>query len=531
MANAALKLFIPFTKVDEERREVAGRLTQEMVDRDREVMDFETSRPYFEAWSDWFGKATDGKSLGNLRVMHRKDIAAGHLTNITFDDDDRAIDIVAHVDDDAEWAKCVAGTYTGFSAGGSVVRKWNEPGQPGVKRFTANPTEASLADFPAVPTATFTLVKVGGATEERHFAKVAARTDVDAKEGKDKYGDVEFADPTNHRYPINTAAHVRAAWSYINMPKNSAKYSAEDLASVKGKIRAAAKKFGVEVAEDSGKTASAGDFAKSMYDVGDLANSLQNLVNIRDRAVSEALWEQDGSGMAAMLDENIKNLTVALKAMVDEETAELLQLTELEERIMGTNDSGKTATGTGEAFAKIAAGLKKAAGHAAKMHEAIGKLHEKVGELHKAAGEHSEHMAGMCDGEGAEKVFSGLLGDDSFAKAAGEIAALKEQLAKVTGERDEFQKTANELAAAGQALLEQRRPALRVVGKDTDDGSGGEAVGKTAGAAAGGDPLDKVIADDKASPDDRATAAFKKSFQRPTIVNMDVATAAAAGKK
>lgn len=72
------------------------------------------------------------------------------------------------------------------------------------------------------------------------------------------YGNVEYADPgyqadKQHRYPIDTADHVRAAWSYINMPKNADKYTAEQLAAIKGRIKAAAKRFGVEIS-DSGRS-------------------------------------------------------------------------------------------------------------------------------------------------------------------------------------------------------------------------------------------------------------------------------------
>ena len=73
--------------------------------------------------------------------------------------------------------------------------------------------------------------------------KVAKRDDVAPKAGTDKYGKVEFADATNHKYPIDTAKHVKAAWSYINMPKNAKKYEAKDLATIKGKIIAAWKKL------------------------------------------------------------------------------------------------------------------------------------------------------------------------------------------------------------------------------------------------------------------------------------------------
>lgn len=66
------------------------------------------------------------------------------------------------------------------------------------------------------------------------------------------YGDVQYADPGyqgdgKHRYPIDRASHVRAAWAYINMVKNAAKYNAEQLGMIKDRIKAAAKRLGVEI--------------------------------------------------------------------------------------------------------------------------------------------------------------------------------------------------------------------------------------------------------------------------------------------
>jgi len=64
------------------------------------------------------------------------------------------------------------------------------------------------------------------------------------------YGDVAYADPKDGKYPIDTKEHVKAAWSYINMPKNQKGYSPAELAEIKGRIRAAAKKFGIEISDD-----------------------------------------------------------------------------------------------------------------------------------------------------------------------------------------------------------------------------------------------------------------------------------------
>ena len=80
--------------------------------------------------------------------------------------------------------------------------------------------------------------------------KIERREDVNPKEGLHEYGDVEFADPTNKKYPIDTAEHVRAAWSYINHKDNAAKYDADEVKAIKSRIERAAKKHGVEISED-----------------------------------------------------------------------------------------------------------------------------------------------------------------------------------------------------------------------------------------------------------------------------------------
>ncbi len=72
---------------------------------------------------------------------------------------------------------------------------------------------------------------------------IAQREDVSPKEGTRDYGDVQFADPINHRYPIDCEEHIRAAWSYLHQGKNADKYPAEDVARMKSRIVAAWKKL------------------------------------------------------------------------------------------------------------------------------------------------------------------------------------------------------------------------------------------------------------------------------------------------
>lgn len=84
---------------------------------------------------------------------------------------------------------------------------------------------------------------------ERAFGALSRRADA-----KKPYGDVTYADPGHQkdgkkRYPLDTKEHVKAAWSYINMPKNAKAYSSDQLSSIKGKIKAAAKRLGVEISD------------------------------------------------------------------------------------------------------------------------------------------------------------------------------------------------------------------------------------------------------------------------------------------
>jgi hypothetical protein len=79
---------------------------------------------------------------------------------------------------------------------------------------------------------------------------IKRRDDVSPKEGKHEYGDVQFADSTNNKYPIDTPEHIRAAWSYINHKDNAAKYSPSEVKSIKSRIKRAAKKHDIEIDED-----------------------------------------------------------------------------------------------------------------------------------------------------------------------------------------------------------------------------------------------------------------------------------------
>lgn len=93
---------------------------------------------------------------------------------------------------------------------------------------------------------------------------------------EEPYGDVKYADPgyrdNKKRYPIDTAEHARAAWSYINQAKNAGEYTPEQLQIIKAKIQKALKKFGVGVSDapanaDHSADGSAGEFDVFNYGI------------------------------------------------------------------------------------------------------------------------------------------------------------------------------------------------------------------------------------------------------------------------
>ena len=71
--------------------------------------------------------------------------------------------------------------------------------------------------------------------------RIRRRSDADPREGLRKYGATDYADPTNKKYPIDTAGRIKAAWAYIHQPSNARKYSAAERRTILSRIRKAAR--------------------------------------------------------------------------------------------------------------------------------------------------------------------------------------------------------------------------------------------------------------------------------------------------
>lgn len=489
-----MQIFARLAKYDETTGYFEAVAANETVDRSGEVFDFVKSKPHFIKWSETVSKASGGKSLGNVREMHGK-VAAGKLTSMVCDDDSKSIKVAGFAIDPVTKTKLASGVLTGVSIGGSYVSKWEDPVLKGVTRYEATPTEISLVDFPCNPDAHFTLVKNGGVEELSKFAvsttdaeslakwyaeqpdevrdalaKIAERKDVSPKEGEHKYGDVTFADEKNKKYPINTPAHIRAAWNYINKPKNAAKYDARDLRSIKSKIVAAWKdkidKAGPPSARKDKPAEKAAYFdcvasmliekqaseliakaagelvgkplEKGLYTVSCLADLLERLDCIANDTKFEAEIEGDGSALPAELRDAATNLSEILVHMVAEEVEEMNAGHDVE--VMELAAHGDLAKSIEET----------------KMNDELQKAHDEAkAELAKVSGELAT-------------------ANESLTK----VAAERDELAKGVAARDEALTKAAERIEAQAALIEKLKAepapikgAMRVVSKGQDIGN------------------------------------------------------------
>jgi Family of unknown function (DUF6582) len=299
------------------------------------------------------------------------------------------------------------------------------------------------------------LKAIGATPEEAGFLK--RLLGLFSKKDKEPYGDVAYADSGHQsdgkkRYPIDTEAHVRAAWSYINQKKNADKYDAKALAEIKGKIRAAAKKFGIEIADE--KAAQADDLRKSLYDVGRLAELVCALDYMAQSAEYERQSEGDESLMPEKLLQSRDTLGELLIEMVSEEVGELrdfmgaekMTKEDLAAAITKALKEGKPA-GVEKAGRKMSAAnhehFTKMKKHMASAGDYFGKASKDHPDDENLAQGMTHHMAAMqyCqkmdvgdESEETESPESGDIEEHPGGKSANVKTLVKAAVAEATGE-------------------------------------------------------------------------------------------------
>jgi phage head maturation protease len=367
-----MKIYLPIAKVDAAQRMVWGYASTEARDDQGEIVKR-------EALADALG---DYMKFANIREMHQLS-AVGKAKEAAVDD--KGLYVAAKVVDDQAWNKVVERVYQGFSIGGKVTAR--EPAD--YKTITGlRLDEISLVDRPANPESVFDCWKRATSSQKNELGEahdpIAAlkasieRVEALVKGGDKPYGDVKYADPgyqsdKKKRYPIDTEKHIRAAWNYINKPKNAGKYSADEEKRIKAKIVAAWKDKidpeGPPSAEDEAKAARV-ELKKHLADVGGVAEVILRLDWLKDALATEAAMEGDESPQPTRLGGVIDELCGFLNALVAEETAEL--------------KSGEEMEMDGEmAMAAVASSLAKSglAGRA-KVFAALAKARHSVGDQH-----------------------------------------------------------------------------------------------------------------------------------------------------
>jgi len=157
--NDELRIGVPFEFVKEDADGnllVEGVATQELPDKQGDIVDFVGAKAAFQAWP------------GNIREQHDPNKAVGVRVTQTFDEPNKAVRLKAMISKDGApqtWAKVKQGILRGFSISGPCYEKAVEaiPGGKSLRRilrFGLN--EVSVVDNPALPQATFAICKSEG---------------------------------------------------------------------------------------------------------------------------------------------------------------------------------------------------------------------------------------------------------------------------------------------------------------------------------------------------------------------------------
>jgi len=230
-----MRFYAPIAKVDAVERMVWGYASTDAEDDQGEII---TRDALADALAGYL-------KFANIREMHQMS-AVGVAEEAAVDD--KGLYVGARIVDPRAWDKVTSGVYKGFSVGGRV--KSRDPRDRNVITGLSL-TEISLVDRPANPEAVFDCWKVEG--------------------GEAMADDADYADPGyqpdgRKRYPLDGEAHIRAAWAFIHMPANAARYTAARLGEIKSRIVAAWKDKIDPAGPPAAKSAAPGDSDQAALD-------------------------------------------------------------------------------------------------------------------------------------------------------------------------------------------------------------------------------------------------------------------------
>jgi hypothetical protein len=492
-------MFVPLAKADAAQRLVYGYF-DETPDRAGEVCDYASAKPAFQSWSAELAKVSEGKNLGNIRGQHNPQIAAGKLVEITFDDDLKKIGFVAKIVDDNEWRKVEEGVHTGFSPGGKYAKKWQDGGYV---RYTPIVRELSIVDVPCNPSSTFTMVKSDGVEEEIQFVMAKAyepgneatkaRADVMAKAAGGDAKPKDYVAQARAELIAENAAEALTKAHEDNSDTKPASEPADALSAALAKAAAAMaatpKSTEVSPLDDLLKAHAAlmalrarvePEMAKGLYTVGSLARLIEEFTYIQQSCTYETQGEGDNSTVPAQLAQNVAAMCATLRAMVIEETAEIVAAYTAQgmdidfDPAEGEDDDDVVAMELAAQIVDLVKAdadvmAKAGARHSKKDAESIQSMHDT-----------SVTLGATCASDVADKAEALAAENERLSKAHADAIPAIEEMTKALQSQNEALAKANARIAELEALPLPPKGAVAAISREDDARSaGGEGGIKT----------------------------------------------------
>jgi phage head maturation protease len=450
------KMFLPIAKIDKAQQMVWGYASTPSVDLDDEIIELQAIKDALPDYMEW----------ANIREMHQPS-AVGVTKEATVDQ--KGLWIGVKVVDPLAWQKVVELVYKGFSIGG-IVKK-----QIGKVISALQLVEISLVDRPANPDCRIEIVKAakiveGGEAvllpvptaepvldevEKTFISRIFEKLGIGSllsKKDTEPHGDVQYADPGYQsdgvkRYPVDTEEHIRAAWSYIHMPKNAEHYSSEDHAKVisaiesawKDKIDPEGPPAAKKESGDTEKTATATEtpLQKGMDALVEVSFAFQSLRRAQRYLMLESVVEHDP--VDADRSQEAAALAVRLAALISQiatdEGHEALGMTDIDDIRFGEwNYPWDSAFFEGDTVVVEAAVKTEVQKRASSMRDHMGKAAGHLAKAVAAKGEADQHIQALhelCKGFAMKSATAKAADGFDTDTAMGHIIAAKSAMSTV----------------------------------------------------------------------------------------------------
>ncbi len=407
-------IFMPISKVDEEKRMVWGYASTETLDSQGEVVKRKAVEDALDDYMKW----------ANIREMHgHSAVGVAKEANL----DGNGLYIGAKVVDDQAWNKVKEGVYKGFSIGGKAISKVS-----GVIH-KMRMTEISLVDRPANPDCKFDVWKADG-LPLNHSAKGGDKGMNVRKYQDGNYLDIrkkEFSEDKRQEladkghalpdgsFPIENTSDLKNAIQSYGRAKDKAKAKAHIIARAKalGATNLLPEDWeGSSKDKESKKVLIVGDIRKyAGEEIWDVKVAIEALDSIYGLLLKEMSENEPEDGQVEALEVVVERLKEFIVSELGEDSLDDMksQLVAMAAQIDDLKKESGDTHGKGTAFERVKAHAQTIHDHALSMgakcegcdEEKMAKATdgrskedmEKLQEIH----DHSHHLGADCNSEKA----------------------------------------------------------------------------------------------------------------------------------